>query len=74
MNLAYYPGCSGLGTSREYERSTRAACAALGVKLTDIPDWSCCGSTPAHALEHALSGALSARKRCPTSSRCWKRW
>lgn len=61
MNLAYYPGCSGLGTSREYERSTRAACAALGVALTDIPDWSCCGSTPAHALEHALSGALSAR-------------
>ncbi len=61
MNLAYYPGCSGLGTSREYERSTRAACAALGVKLTEIPDWSCCGSTPAHALEHALSGALSAR-------------
>lgn len=61
MKLAYYPGCSGLGTSREYERSTRAVCAALGVALTEIPDWSCCGSTPAHALEHALSGALSAR-------------
>lgn len=61
MNLAYYPGCSGLGTSREYERSTRAVCSALGVALTEIPDWSCCGSTPAHALDHTLSGALSAR-------------
>ncbi|QJB57435.1 CoB--CoM heterodisulfide reductase iron-sulfur subunit B family protein [Pseudodesulfovibrio sp. zrk46] len=58
---AYYPGCSGLGTSLEYDRSTRALCAALGIKLIDIPDWSCCGSTPAHTVDHTLSGALSAR-------------
>jgi len=58
---AYYPGCSGLGTSMEYERSTRAVFEALGIKLDDIPDWSCCGSTPAHATSHLLSGALSAR-------------
>ena len=58
---AYYPGCSGMGTSVEYERSTRAICKALDVKLVDIPDWSCCGSTPAHTVDHVLSGALSAR-------------
>lgn len=58
---AYYPGCSGLGTSVEYEQSTRAICKALGVKLVDIPDWSCCGSTPAHTVDHVLSCALSAR-------------
>ncbi|MEF2144758.1 MAG: CoB--CoM heterodisulfide reductase iron-sulfur subunit B family protein [Desulfovibrionaceae bacterium] len=61
MKFAYYPGCSGLGTSREYDRSARAVCAALGVDLAEIPDWSCCGSTPAHALENVLSAALSAR-------------
>jgi len=59
--LAYYPGCSGLGTSREYDVSTRAVCAALGLELVDIPDWSCCGSSPAHTLDHTLSAALSAR-------------
>ncbi len=59
--LAYYPGCSGLGTSMEYDRSTRAVCEALGIPLKDIPDWSCCGSTPAHTVDHALSTALSAR-------------
>ena len=47
MKLAYYPGCSGQGTSAEYERSTRAVCRALEIGLKEISDWSCCGSTPA---------------------------
>lgn len=59
--LGYYPGCSGLGTSIEYDRSTRAVAAALNMKLKDIADWNCCGSTPAHTVDHALSTALSAR-------------
>ena len=61
IKIAYYPGCSGQGTSLEYERSTRAVCAALGIGLEEIQDWSCCGSSPAHACDHVLSAALSAR-------------
>lgn len=61
MKIAYYPGCSGLGTSKEYEISTRAVCKALGLELQEIPDWSCCGSTPAHAMDAVLSAALCAR-------------
>ena len=61
MNYAYYPGCSALGSSEDYERSTHAVCEALGVKLTAVPDWSCCGSTPAHAVNTELSAALCAR-------------
>lgn len=60
-SFAYYPGCSGLGTSRESDISTRAVCAALGLKLVDIPDWSCCGSSPAHMVDHYFSAALAAR-------------
>jgi len=59
--IAYYPGCSGLGTSKEYDASTRAVCAKVGLSLVDVPDWSCCGSTPAHTTDHTLSAALSAR-------------
>lgn len=59
--FGYYPGCSGMGTSMEYERSTRAVCEALGIKLVDLEDWSCCGSTPAHTVDHVLSAALSGR-------------
>ncbi len=58
---AYYPGCSGLGSSLEYDTSTRAMCESLGVELVDIPDWNCCGSTPAHAVDHLLSACLAGR-------------
>ena len=61
MKYAYYPGCSGSGTSKEYEVSTRAVCKALGLEFNEIADWSCCGSTPAHSLDPTLSAALSAR-------------
>ncbi|SBV90970.1 CoB--CoM heterodisulfide reductase [uncultured delta proteobacterium] len=59
--FGYYPGCSGMGTSVEYDRSTRAVAAVLGIQLQDIEDWSCCGSTPAHTIDHGLSTALTAR-------------
>ena len=61
LRIGYYPGCSGAGTSTEYEQSTRAVLRKLGVELHEVPDWSCCGSTPAHTVSHTLSAALSAR-------------
>ena len=45
--LGYYPGCSQSSTAAEYDISTRACCKALGLELFDVPDWTCCGSTPA---------------------------
>lgn len=61
LTLGYYPGCSGQGTSMEYESSTRAVCKALDMELREIPDWNCCGSTPAHTVDPVLSSAFSAR-------------
>ena len=51
MNFAYYPGCSAMGSSKDYERSTQAVCRALDMNLVAIPDWNCCGSTPTHDLD-----------------------
>lgn len=61
MNYAYYPGCSGYGTSKEYEASTQAVLQALNLNFAAVPDWSCCGSTPAHSLDNVLSAALGVR-------------
>jgi len=61
MNFAYYPGCSARGSSKDYEMSTQAVCKALDMNLVDIPDWNCCGSTPAHAVDTELSAALCVR-------------
>ena len=58
MKYAYYPGCSLESTAWDFDRSTRALCGALGVELVDIPDWVCCGSTPAHVSSASLAVAL----------------
>jgi heterodisulfide reductase subunit B len=61
MRLGYYPGCSLLGSSREFDESVRSLMKALGVELVEVPDWSCCGASSAHILDHRLSLALPAR-------------
>jgi heterodisulfide reductase subunit B2 len=58
MKYAYYPGCSLHSTAKEYDLSTREVAAKLGIELVEIPDWICCGATPAHITMHLLSLAL----------------
>jgi heterodisulfide reductase subunit B len=58
VKYAFFPGCSLESTAWDFDRSTRAVCGALGIELLDIPDWVCCGSTPAHASNAALAVAL----------------
>lgn len=58
---AYYPGCSLEGTAKEYDRSLRAVAPLLGIHLAELHDWSCCGSSAAHATSHHLGLALAAR-------------
>ncbi len=60
MKYAYYPGCSAESTAREQDMSVRAVSDALGIELVDIDGWTCCGSTPAHHTDAALSVALPA--------------
>jgi heterodisulfide reductase subunit B len=33
-------------------------CDVLGIQLEEIPDWVCCGSTPAHTSDESLAVAL----------------
>jgi heterodisulfide reductase subunit B len=61
MTLAYYPGCSLRHSSEELDHSTRKVLEALGVEYKEVPDWTCCGSTPAHMMDHLLAQALAAR-------------
>jgi heterodisulfide reductase subunit B len=61
MKVGYFPGCSLLGTAREYDESLRPVCSALKIELQEIKDWNCCGATAAHSLNHLLSLALPAR-------------
>ncbi|KAF0166968.1 MAG: hdrB [Rhodocyclaceae bacterium] len=44
---AFYPGCSSQlkASASNYLVSTNSMCNALDVKLTEIPDWNCCGAS-----------------------------
>jgi len=65
---AYYPGCSLHSTSKEYDISTRAVAEMLGIELHEIPDWICCGASPAHTTLHYLSLALPVKNLLITQS------
>lgn len=59
--VSYYPGCSLMGTARDYEESIEAAADLLGIDLVELPDWNCCGATSGHSLSHRIALNLGAR-------------
>jgi heterodisulfide reductase subunit B len=59
--MAYYPGCSLHGTSREYDLSVRAAMKKLDIELEEPEGWVCCGTTSAHSTDQVLSTILPLR-------------
>ena len=62
MKYAYFPGCSQESTAEEYNRSLKAVAAGLDVMdLVELPDWNCCGATPAATVNPLLPHALAAR-------------
>jgi heterodisulfide reductase subunit B2 len=61
MNYLYYPGCSLEGTALEYNTSTKTFLQEVGVNLTELDDWTCCGATAAESVSALLSLALPAR-------------
>ena len=83
---AFYPGCSSQkgASASNYLTSVEAMCKTLDVKLTEIPDWNCCGASigyaeagelPRHVM-NARNFALS-EKNLPgqeivaTCAACW---
>ena len=61
MEYLYYPGCSLECSGRAYDESLRSVFKILGVKLTALEDWNCCGATMYMSVDEAASMAISAR-------------
>jgi len=61
ITYAYYPGCTQETTAREYNESVKAVCAALGIELSELPDWTCCGASSAHTTDYWLAHTLAGR-------------
>ena len=61
QTYAYFPGCSLETSAKEYDTSTRAVFDKLGIGLTEVPDWSCCGSSQAHKVDRDMAAAIAGR-------------
>jgi heterodisulfide reductase subunit B2 len=61
VRIGYFPGCSLVGSSRDFGESVRAVASALAIDLVEVPDWACCGASSAHATDPLLAAALPAR-------------
>src|SRR5665648_1171242 len=59
--LAYYPGCSLRHSAEEFDSTTRTLLKALDIDVQEVPDWTCCGASPAHMTDHLLAQALATR-------------
>lgn len=61
MKVSYYPGCSLEVTASAYDLSTHRVCRDLGMELHEVPEWVCCGASPALKMSRLLSVSLSAQ-------------
>lgn len=53
--VGYYPGCSLHSLAKEFNHSALAALEALERTPVEPKGWVCCGSSPAHRVDHELS-------------------
>jgi heterodisulfide reductase subunit B len=60
MRFAYFPGCSLGSSGYDYDLSLKYVAKALGIDLTEVRDWVCCGASSGCATSHLVSVALPA--------------
>lgn len=61
MKYTYFPGCSLKGLGRAYEESLLPVMRRLGVELTELDDWNCCGATAYMSVDEREATVLAAR-------------
>lgn len=64
LEYALFPGCSGDATGGSYSEATRYVADKIGLKLNEIDDWCCCGTSAAKLTDEDLMHALPARSLC----------
>ncbi|MDR1035429.1 MAG: hypothetical protein LBT40_02290 [Deltaproteobacteria bacterium] len=79
----YYPGCTMKTGVDESNRPMQIVLKKLNVKLNEIDEWNCCGSSSGHAVNHEIPIGMGARNfslieegvpvviPCPS---CYRNW
>ncbi|MBM2824888.1 MAG: hypothetical protein HW402_552 [Dehalococcoidales bacterium] len=59
---SYFPGCSSSeGGAKAYGRTAQEVSNILDVKLFELEDWNCCGSTPSSSVDELGAFCLASR-------------
>ncbi len=61
LELSYFPGCSLATTAKENNASLNRFLTRFDIRLTELPDWNCCGSSSTHSINSDLALSLAAR-------------
>ncbi len=56
--VGYYPGCSLHAMAEEFNTSTLAVLEEFNLQPVEPEGWICCGSTPAHRVDHKIATQL----------------
>ncbi|MBU1345168.1 MAG: disulfide reductase, partial [Proteobacteria bacterium] len=59
--FSYFPGCSLATTAKENNESLNSFLNYFDIKLNEINDWSCCGSSSTHSVNSKLALSLASR-------------
>jgi heterodisulfide reductase subunit B len=57
----YYPGCTMATGVAESNMPMQIVLRKLKVKLNEIDEWNCCGSSSGHAVNHEIPIGMGAR-------------
>jgi heterodisulfide reductase subunit B len=60
MKVSYFPGCTLNTTGKGFDNAVRAATAAVGLELAELPEWNCCGATFPLIVDNMLELAAPA--------------
>ncbi len=61
LEASFFPGCTMKTGADESREPMYLALDKLGIKLYELEDWNCCGSSTGHAMGHDLATSLGAR-------------
>ncbi|MBM4285948.1 MAG: hypothetical protein FJ128_11990 [Deltaproteobacteria bacterium] len=61
QEYSYFPGCSLETTAQESNRSLMRGAAIMGLRLIELEDWNCCGSSSLPTLSKPASLGMAAR-------------
>jgi heterodisulfide reductase subunit B len=61
QKVAYYPGCALEGSGHSYNTSTKAIGKNLGLELTEVENWNCCGAMEVKNIDPKIQTYLSSR-------------